>query len=383
MKKKIIRTATVPLSLDLFCRGFLRELSKEYEVVVVSSPLPELDSIRRRELVRAIGVPMERKIAPLKDLVSLFRLVRVFRKEKPDMVHSITPKAGLLSMMAAWLARVPVRVHTFTGLLFPYAKGWKRVLLRMTDTLTAGCATHVIPEGDGIREDLIRSGITKKPLKVLGFGNLRGVDMDHYSRTESILKQASRLRLRLGISGEAFVFLFVGRFDRDKGIEELVRATCLLEREGYDIHLLMVGGEDSDGKPLSKAILKVMALSKRIHLSDGWQDDVRPWYAAADALVLPSYREGVPNVVIEAGAMDLSSIVTDINGSREIIREGENGLIVSSGDEDALYEAMKRFVLEPELSHEMAMKAREMIGNRFNQSYVRNCQKDFYHEILR
>lgn len=382
MKKKIIRTATVPLSLDLFCRGFLRELSKEYEVVVVSSPLPELDSIRHRERVRTIGVPMERKIAPLKDLVSLFRLVRVFRKEKPDMVHSITPKAGLLSMIAAWLARVPVRVHTFTGLLFPYATGWRRVLLRMTDSLTAGCATHVIPEGEGIRDDLVRSGITKKPLKVLGFGNLRGIDMDYYARTEEILQRASRLRAHLGISGDAFVFLFVGRFDYDKGIVELVRATCMLEREGFDIHLLMVGEEEPDGKPLPMPIVQVMATSPRIHLSDGWQEDVRPWYAAADVLVHPSYREGFPNVVVEAGAMDLSSIVTDINGSREIIREGENGFIVSSGDEEALYEAMKRFIMEPELSHEMAAKAREMIGDRFEQTYVRNCLKEFYHEIL-
>ena len=121
--KKIIRTATVPLSLDIFCRGFLRELSEEYQIVVVSSPLPELDSIARREGVRTIAVPMQRKIAPLRDLISLFRLAAVFRKEKPDMVHSITPKAGLLSMAAAWLVHVPVRVATFTGRVFPYAKG--------------------------------------------------------------------------------------------------------------------------------------------------------------------------------------------------------------------------------------------------------------------
>lgn len=147
-KKKIIRTATVPLSLDLFCRGLLRELSQEYDVVALSSPDPELEDIRKREGVRTVGVPMRRKIGPFHDLVSLLRLFRIFRKERPDMVHSITPKAGLLSMAAAWLARVPVRVHTFTGLIFPYEKGWKRQLLLVTDRITAACATHVIPEGE-------------------------------------------------------------------------------------------------------------------------------------------------------------------------------------------------------------------------------------------
>ncbi|MBR6883476.1 MAG: glycosyltransferase family 4 protein [Bacteroidales bacterium] len=380
--KKIIRTATVPLSLDIFCRGILRELSEEYQIVVASSPLPELDSIARREGVRTVGVPMQRKIAPLRDLVSLFRLIAVFRKERPDMVHSITPKAGLLSMMAARVTRVPVRVHTFTGLVFPYAKGVKRPLLWFTDHLTAACATHVIPEGEGVKNDLLSHKVTHKSLKVLGNGNMRGVDLTYYQRTADVLEKASALRRRFGISGSDFVFLFVGRLDHDKGIDELLHAFNRLRNEGAVAHLLLAGAEDPDGKPLLESTRQLMAVSPGVHVSDGWLEDVRPWYAAADALVHPSYREGFPNVVIEAGAMELASIVTDINGSREIIHEDENGVIIRSHDEMALYEAMKAFLQNPDKVYRMASLARAQVADRYEQSYVRQCLKIFYHTVL-
>ena len=380
--KKIIRTATVPLSLDIFCRGLLRELSEEYQIVVVSSPLPELDSIARREGVRTLAVPMQRKIAPLRDLASLIRMALVFRKEKPDMVHSITPKAGLLSMVAAWLTRVPVRVHTFTGLVFPYVKGVKRPLLWFTDHLTAACATHVIPEGEGVKNDLLSHGVTHKSLKVLGNGNMRGVDLSYYQRTADVLEKASALRRQFGISGSDFVFLFVGRLDHDKGLDELLRAFNRLASEGAAVHLLLAGAEDPDGKPLAESTRQLMDSLPGIHVSDGWLEDVRPWYAAADALVHPSYREGFPNVVIEAGAMELASIVTDINGSREIIREDENGVIIRSHDEAALYEAMKAFIQHPDKVYRMASLARAQVADRYEQSYVRQCLKNFYHTVL-
>ena len=381
-KKKIIRTATIPLSLDLFCRGLFKELSAQYEIVVLSSPQPELEKIREREGIRTIAVPMRRKIAPLHDLVSLFRLILAFLKERPDMVHSITPKAGLLSMLAAWLTRVPVRVHTFTGLIFPYETGWKRRLLMMTDRITAACATHVIPEGKGVKNDLLRFHITQKPLRVLGNGNLRGIDLNYYARTDDTEHKAAALRESLGIREDDFVFVFVGRLDRDKGLDDLVGAFRLLEQEYNHLHLLLVGAEEPDGRILQEKTRDYLSHSNHIHLSDGWQDDVRPWYAASDVLVLPSWREGFPNVVIEAGAMELASIVTNINGCREIVTNHKNGLVVPAKDVESLYFAMKSFVDWPERVRQIASKARMMAG-RYEQGFVRECLDEFYMEALK
>ena len=178
--RKIIRSSTVPQSLDNFCKGILKDLSNEYEVIALSSPGEALLNIEKREGVRTIAVPMERHISLLADIKSLLALISVFRREKPDMVHSMTPKAGLLCMMAAWIVRVPVRVHTFTGLVFPSTTGFKKKVLMFTDKLTCFYATHIIPEGEGVKNDLANNHITNKPMKVLGYGNVRGVDLNFY-----------------------------------------------------------------------------------------------------------------------------------------------------------------------------------------------------------
>lgn len=368
--KKIFRVATVPQSLSSFCRGMLKELSREYEVVAVSSPGKLLDEVGAREGVRTIAVPMERHISLVRDLKSLWRMWRVMRRERPDMVHSMTPKAGLISMMAGWLTGVPVRVHTFTGLVWPTSKGFKRRVLMATDWLTCACATHIIPEGEGVKSDLLNHHITHKPIKVLGYGNVKGIDLNRYNPDEFDAEQHN-----------GFTFVFVGRIVRDKGINELVKAFDRLHQEHEDVRLVLIGPREDDLDPVLPETLA------RINRGDGIeavgrQSDVRPFYAQADALVFPSYREGFPNVVIEAGAMGLPSIVTDINGSREIIINGQNGVIVPSQDEQALYKAMKHFVENPDKIKAMAANARPLIASRFEQGYVRKCLYDFYHEIL-
>lgn len=377
---KIIRTSTVPLSLDLFCRGLLRELSACYEVVALSSPGRELEAIARREGVRTIGVPMRRPIAPLHDGVSLLRMIRVFRRERPQLVHSMTPKAGLLSMIAARVAGVPVRVHTFTGLLFPTATGLRRRLLMLADRWICRCATQVVAEGEGVRADLLQYGITRKPVQVLGYGNVRGIDLASYDRTPDVLARAAEIRTSLGIPKSGFTFLFVGRFARDKGIEELVEVFGQLIAEGWDAHLLLVGEEDRSD-PLTEQTRRLLAETPQIR-AVGWQEDVRPWYAASDALVFPSHREGFPNCVIEAGALGLPSIVTDINGSREIIRDGENGRILPPQERPALLGAMREMVADRELARRMGDRARPLVAARYEQGFVRGELKKFYRSIL-
>lgn len=364
--------ATVGLSLDLFCRGLLKELSDDYEVVALSSPDAGLERLGRREGVRTIGVAMERRIAPWADLKALLKLVRVLRRERPQMVHSMTPKAGLLGMAAARIAGVPLRVHTFTGLLFPTATGLKKHILRLTDRLTCACATHVIPEGEGVRDDLLAGGITSKPLRVLGHGNVRGVDLDLFRPSESLKEEGAALRRRFGIAPDEKVLLYAGRADRDKGICELLEAFGTLGRE--DTHLLLAG--DFKDSPLVPAGLK------NVYLSDGWTDDIRPWMSAADIFILPSYREGFPNTVLEAGAMGLPAIVTDINGSREIITDGINGLIVPPHDAAALRRAIARLLSDSRLCREMGAQGRRNVEEKFDRNYVWGCLKEFYNTIL-
>ena len=375
-RKKIIRTSTVSTSLNTFCRGTLRRLAQTYDVVAVSTPDDELHEMAQREGVRVVGVAMRRPISPLHDLRSLLRLIRVFRRERPDMVHSITPKAGLLSMIAAWVCRVPVRLHTFTGLVFPTAAGLKQKILILTDRITCACATHIVPEGEGVKNDLINYGITRKPLRVLGYGNVRGVDMQHYSRTPEVMAAAQPI-MRSGV----FTFVFVGRVVRDKGINELVQAFARLNAQESATRLILVGRFEDNLDPVSPQTRQTIEQNDSIE-AVGSQADVRPWLAASDALVFPSYREGFPNVVLEAGAMGLPSIVTAINGSREIVVEGKNGVIVPPRDADALYAAMMRFVQQPRQVAEMAANAREMIASRFEKSFVEQCLIDYYKEIL-
>lgn len=376
---KIIRTSTVPSSLNKFCRGLLKELHEEdgYEVVAVSSPGKPLDEIAQREKVKTIAVAMERHISPLRDLRSLWRLTKVFREEKPTIVHSITPKAGLLSMTAAWFARVPVRVHTFTGLVFPTAKGLTQKILILTDRITCACATHIVPEGEGVKNDLINYRITHKPLKVLGHGNIRGIDLDHYNpQLPEVQAEAAKIR-KPGL----FTFVFVGRLVRDKGINELVDAFERLNNEYPDTRLLLVGPKECNLDPLNQNTLVKIEKNKNIE-TVGSQSDVRPWLAASDVFVFPSYREGFPNVVIEAGSMGLPSIVTNINGSREIIIEGKNGTIIPTHNIEALYKMMKWMIVNPNRCSKMSSNARALIKSRYEQNYVRMCLKDYYKEIV-
>ena len=378
MKKsiKLIRATTVPMSLTAFCSGMLRELSAKYEVVALSSPGEDLEKVEAAEGVRTIAVPMERHIAVFKDVKALSSLVRVFCQEKPTIVHSMTPKAGMLCMLAAWLTRVPVRIHTFTGLVFPTSTGLKRRILMFTDWLTCACATHIIPEGEGVKNDLLNHGITRKPLTVLGFGNVRGVDMEFYSRRPEVILKAQEIRKPV------FTFVFVGRIVRDKGINELCEAFKRLS-ETEAVRLILVGPYEDNLDPISERSRQIIRHNDAIESVGGkGGDELLAYYAAADCYVFPSYREGFPNTVLEAGAMGLPSIVTDINGSREIIIQGKNGVIIPSHDSESLYDAMLNMLKDSESREKMAGNAREMIASRYEQGYVRKCLYEFYERVL-
>lgn len=374
-RNKIIRAVTVAQSVGFFT-GMIPNLKEMgYEVVAVSSDGPELQRVRDAG-ARTVSVEMQRHISPLKDLKSLWQMVRVFRKERPAMVHSMTPKAGLICMMAGKLAGVPVRVHMFTGLVFPTSTGLKRRILMFTDWLTCACATHVLPEGEGVKRDLLENRITRKPIKVLGYGNCRGIDLERFDRTPEVMALAEKLH-----HPDKFTFITIGRLVGDKGINELVEAFCRLNQELPNTRLVLVGPYEPELDPIKPETIHEIETNPAIE-AVGNQKDVRPWLAASDCHILASYREGFPNVVIEAGAMGLPQIVTDINGANEIIMEGKNGTIVPSKDADAIYHAMRRMTTDAPWRTTLAVNARGMIASRYEQGYVRQCLYDFYQEVM-
>lgn len=392
--KKIICATTVPLSLKIFLNGSIEPLKKKYDLVLMSSPDKELQELKEMYPdVKTIGVPMERHISLTKDLRSLFYMMFFFYKEKPYMVHSMTPKAGFICMIAAWVCRVPKRVHTFTGLVWPTAVDTKRKILILTDKILCACATHIIPEGEGVKDDLQRY-ITKKPMKVLGYGNVRGVDMEYWKVSNELKNKSLELRDKFNLvslkKGEkCFNFIFVGRLVGDKGINELVEAFLKLreyylkKNNGQKVRLLLVGPIEDNLDPLKHETWdRIKCTPSIIEIGPIWGKDILNYYAASDCFVFPSYREGFPNTVLEAGAMGLPSIVTDINGSREIIIEGKNGTIIPPKDAGTLYEAMLKLVEDNEAREKMASNARPMIESRFEQGFVRKCLFEFYDEII-
>ncbi len=367
-KPKLIRTATVPISLDYLLKGQLSFLQNHYEVIAVSGNDIHLEEVAQREKVRTIGLEMQRSISPLKDVLSLWKLYVLFKKEKPLIVHSITPKAGLLTMVAGFFAGVPIRIHTFTGLIFPSKTGLLKQILILMDRILCRFATHIYPEGNGVKQDLINFGITNKPLKVIANGNVNGIDTDYFNKKNISESDIQALKTTLGINSNDFVFIFVGRLVGDKGINELIAAFKKFNSADA-IKLLLVGPFEQELDPLSIETLSEIKANANI-ISVGFKKEVRTYFAIADALVFPSYREGFPNVVLQAGAMNLPCIVTDINGSNEIISDGINGIIIPSKSEIELYEAMLVLVNDTELQENLQKNSREMIVSRFEQKMV-------------
>ncbi|WP_172918656.1 glycosyltransferase family 4 protein [Capnocytophaga canis] len=377
---KLFRITTVPISLKMLLKGQHRFMSDNgFEVVGVSSFGKELGEVSEDEGIRTVAIEMSRQIIPLQDLKSLWKMWNFLRKEKPQIVHSITPKAGLLSMLAAKMAGVPIRIHTFTGLIFPSKKGMMQKLLIQMDRLLCWAATHVYPEGEGVKKDLIKYRITSKPLKVIANGNVNGINTEHFSPESISDQEKQELKKTLNIQPDDFVFIFVGRLVCDKGINELI--TAFSELRLPDTKLLLVGGEEKDLDPLQTKTIQEIERNKNI-IAVGFQKDVRPYFAISDCLAFPSYREGFPNVVMQAGAMGLPSIVSDINGCNEIIAEGENGCIIPSKSVEELKLAMKKMREDKSLYHSLQQNSRRMIVERYQQEAVWKALLEEYNFLI-
>ncbi|WP_205966364.1 glycosyltransferase family 4 protein [Parapedobacter sp. SGR-10] len=384
-KFKLVRITTVPISLRVLLKGQHRFMSENgFAVKGISSDGEDLHQIMQSEGIPVIPLEMTRTISPLKDIKSLWQFYKLCKKEKPTIVHSHTPKAGIVGMLGAKLAGVPIRLHTVAGLPLMEAKGLTRKVLDFVEKLTYSCATKVYPNSLGLYDFILENKYTREDkLKIVSNGSSNGIDTGFFSSSHFTREQVGQLRQDLGISGMDFVFVFVGRLVGDKGINELVEAfrgtACGVPER--NVKLLLVGSLETKLDPLKPETLKEIETNPNI-ISVGFQKDVRPYFAISDALAFPSYREGFPNVVMQAGAMGLPSIVSDINGCNEIVIEGQNGTIVPSKNVEKLMEAMRKISHDKAYYEQLQRNARKMIETRYEQRVVWEALLAEYNSLL-
>jgi glycosyltransferase involved in cell wall biosynthesis len=385
IKNKIIRITTVPLSLKTLLKGQLKFMSKYFEIIAVSSPGEDLQLVKEHEGVEVFPLSLTRKITPFKDLFSLFKLYCFLIKERPLIVHTHTPKAGIIGMLASKLANVPIRLHTVAGLPLMEAHGNKRKVLNFVEKITYQCATRVYPNSKGLEEFIISNNfVNKNKIKVIGNGSSNGINTSYFSALELNKGELENLKESLNLKDDDFIFVFVGRLVGDKGINELIKAFSELHTANPSkrIKLLLVGSQEAELDPLKEETLEIINTNPNI-ISVGFQKDVRPYYAISSALVFPSYREGFPNVVMQAGSMDLPSIVSDINGCNEIIIEGENGIIVPTKDYKSLYHSMYKLVADSEYYSILRKNSRRLIVERYEQKVIWGKILSEYQSIIR
>ena len=381
MKPKLIRITTVPISLKILLKNQLKFMNQYFDVIGVSSRGKELGEVEKDEGIRTIELDMSREITPVRDLISLIKMIFLLLKEKPDIVHTHTPKAGIVGMVASWIARVPNRLHTVAGLPVMEAEGNKKKILLMVEKVTYFCATKVYPNSYGLQEYILENNLTdEKKLQVIGYGSSNGIDTLHFSQTDEVLQQTEQIIETYNLENK-FVFCFVGRVVKDKGINELLYSFNKLTQKFDDIILLIVGKFEEELDPISEQSHKILEDNKNI-INVGFQNDIRPYLASSDCFVLPTYREGFPNVVLQASSMGVSSIVTNINGCNEIIKHNENGLIVEPKDKDELYSAMKKYLENEELSEKLSSDSRKDIITKYDRKVFYQYLLKEYNEVL-
>ncbi|PIO89056.1 MAG: glycosyltransferase family 1 protein [Zetaproteobacteria bacterium CG06_land_8_20_14_3_00_59_53] len=372
-RRKICVVAASEITIRAFLAGHLRALSRRYDVsVVVNAENPDFLAGSGVE-VRVIPLAIERRISPLRDLAALFALIRLFRRERFELVHSVTPKAGLLAMLAALFARIPRRVHIFTGQVWATRSGASRLLLKSMDRLLAACATHLLADSGSQRDFLVGQGVVKEgKAKVLAQGSISGVDTVRFHPDN---KARACIREALDIVPQDCVFLFLGRLNPDKGVLDLAQAFTRLP-EGC--HLLFVGPDEAG---MQARIEEMAGAHARMHFV-AYTDNPQQYMAAADVFCLPSYREGFGSVIIEAAACGIPAIGSHIYGVSDAIEEGRSGLLFPPRDIGALADCMFRLFADVSLRSVMGEYARERASRDFSSARVTQAWLEYYDALL-
>lgn len=357
-------------------------MTDSFDVTAISSPGKILDEVAKREGVETHAIHLTRSITPVRDLLAIWRLFRLFRKTKPTIVHTHTPKAGMVGMIASKLARVPIRLHTVAGLPLETRKGLIRKILIAIERITYSCAHHIYPNSLGMLRFIQEARLCNdRKLKIIGEGSSNGINIQHFQRSAEVNERAQKVREELNISKDDLLFCFIGRLVRDKGIEELMWAFEQIAQKHPHAKLLLVGKFEEHLDPLSATAKNVLENHPRVHFV-GYQNDVRPYLAASDIFVFPSYREGLPNVLLQAGAMGVASIATRINGSTDIVEDQINGILVEPQDRVELLSGMERVLESSELRTKITSNSRELIVRKYDQRMLWQKLLEEYQEKI-
>lgn len=363
-------------------RGQLATLrDRGFDVTVVASPSWELDDVAKREGVRTIAIPMDREISPFRDLVAVRRLARTIRRVRPDIVNAGTPKAGLLGMIAARIAGVPARIYMLRGLRLETTTGLKRLLLKTTERIASSCAHQIVCVSDSIRRVYVDLNLAPAwKCVVLGAGSSNGVDVSRFEKTAERLKLAREMRRRFEIPPDAKVIGFVGRLTRDKGIVELKESFAKVHAQRPDARLLLVG-EFESGDPVPQETVDWLRSHPAVTVA-GFTKDAAPFFGMMDILAFPSYREGFPNVPLEAAAAGIPVVGFGATGTLDAVVSGQTGQLVPVGDVDSLATSLIDYVSNDLLRYQHGQAGHERALREFQNETVWNALCGLYTSML-
>ncbi|SON50952.1 glycosyltransferase [Vibrio tapetis] len=380
----IARVSTVPFFVYSQLSTQLKDIHLAGgNVSIITSPAePYENEILFDAMHSTIEVKIPRKIEVVNDFKALVDLYVAFRARRFDIIHSTTPKAGLLSSIAGFLARTPVRIHTFTGQVWAEKKGWSRKLLKLLDKLMIKLNHHCYADSESQKQFLISEGVCKQDdLTVLGEGSLAGVNLSRFNRDRFPDSTKNELRNLLNISEDAVVLIFVGRITRDKGILELLKAFEMLIADKVNVSLLLVGPIDEELKVDGLDLSTYISSRERV-ISTGFTDSPEKYLSIADVFCLPSYREGFGTVIIESASMGIPSVASNIYGLSDAVQDGETGVLVEAKNVKSLASALHLLLTDHVLRSEMGVNARNRAIKYFGSDQVNSLVVDEYKKLM-
>ena len=378
---KLIRVTTLPISMEKLLENQLKFMKSHFDITAIACRESEgtyLEKYGQEVGMKTVPIEFTRAITPIQDVKAILKLYKFLKKEQPEIIHSHTPKAGMVSMIAAKLAKVPIRIHTVAGLPLEEATGMRKILLKSIEKITYAAATKVLPNSNGLKQTLLEFNLCpEKKINIIGKGSSNGINTDYFDPEKISELEVTNLKKELGLTGDETILIYIGRLVKDKGVNELITTFDSISKSHPKCRLLLLGYYEQERDPLNEDTLRIIKENTAI-LERGFIRDIRPYLLLSSFLVFPSYREGFPNVVLQAAAMQLPAIVTDINGCNEIIQNNYNGLIIPKKNSEALEEAIQYLIENKSVLKNMKSSSRNFVVENFSREIIWNELLNMY-----